>query len=252
MIDKPFFRTIRQFSGGDYAEGGKSDYISLPAYADNPLSDIRSYLLVQNSLLELFEFIEPAENNRKVFSLKLRELLLRSCTEFESNCKSILRANKYTSKKEKDWNIKDYKKINTSHFLSDYEIELPLWVGNGKVRKPFYKWGEGKSLEWYDAYNSSKHDRANQLDQASLENAIDSVCGLLVILSAQYYIETFSGPDYLIATRVPSDYEVAIGNYFRIKFPTIPNNQRYNFGVNDIKESAAKTSFFEKFDYDAI
>ena len=51
-------------------------------------------------LNEIFDFVEPSNDNTSVYSHRIYELLLRAATEFESNCKGILKANGYTGPRE--------------------------------------------------------------------------------------------------------------------------------------------------------
>jgi len=64
------------------------------------------------------------DGNQNVYSHRLYEMLLRTCTEFENNCKGILKDNGYVSQ---NLNIKDYYKINAASKLNEYEIKLNVW-----------------------------------------------------------------------------------------------------------------------------
>jgi hypothetical protein len=39
--------------------------------------------------------------------------------------------------KSGDWNMNDYKKLEATHFLSAYEIKIPVWQGTTNARMPF-------------------------------------------------------------------------------------------------------------------
>lgn len=60
-------------------------------YAQNPTFYSRSFLLIQKEMLELFEYIEPSDINLKTYSLRLNDVLIKICTEIETNFKAILR-----------------------------------------------------------------------------------------------------------------------------------------------------------------
>lgn len=66
--------------------------------------------LIMDDLYEMFNYIEPDDSNLNVYSHRIYELLLRTATEVESNCKGILKANGY-AKAEKDMNMTDYFKL---------------------------------------------------------------------------------------------------------------------------------------------
>ena len=216
---------------------------------------MRGFLILQKDLQELFDYIEPADDNLECYSHRINTLLLRTCVEVEANCKAILKENKY-SKKEEEWNITDYWLIEKTHRLSSYQVKIPHWSGTKNMRSPFSSWrgsSEYRPLRWYQAYNTAKHNRAEGFKEANLDNLLDAVCGLLVLLSAQFGKEDFlSEYDILVGSSCSTDWELAIGNYFEIKFPEPdewPEKERYDFDWNDLKSYADP---FQKIDYDTI
>jgi hypothetical protein len=238
-VKLPFKRTCRQFVDNSYTNSGKSRYLLHLDFARSPEQYIRAFLLIQKDLQTLFDYIEPSDLNLVCYSYRIHELLLRTCIEVEANCKAILLENGYD--KTGDLNMDDYKKINISHHLSSYEIKLPLWYGDKALRKPFASWESGGSLAWYKAYNSTKHDRHEKFKQASFENLIEAICGLVAILSAQFLSEDYiPGDSYLIADGSVDGMDTAIGKYFRVRFPTDwTEEEKYDFTSDDI----ASTSF---------
>jgi hypothetical protein len=101
-------------------------------------------------------------------------------------------------------------------------------------------------LEWYQAYNDTKHARGTNLADANLKNVVDAMCGLVVLMSAQFYTNDFSGPDFLIAENGLTDTEHAIGGYFSVKFPDIPIEERYSLDISYTKQEKHK---FDTFSY---
>lgn len=189
-VDRPYRRTCRQFVDGHYTEGGRSQYIIHPRFAQSPEHYVRAFSIILKDLQELFDFVEPADKNISCYSYRIHALLLRACIEVEANCKAIMFENGYS--RPGDWNMGDYKKIEKTHLLSAYEIEVPNWSGSSGTRKPFATWATGGPLLWYQAYNATKHDRHTNFDQATFEHLIDACCGLLVLLSAQFETQDFS------------------------------------------------------------
>ena len=231
-VTKPFRRTCRQFVNGSYAEGGRSKYVRHPKYAKAPQQYVRAFMLIQKDLLELFGYVEPADVNLNCYSYRIHELHTRTCIEIEANCKAILSENGYI--RNRDWNMNDYKKLNLTHRLSSYQIKLPLWYGNESPRRPFSAWAAGGPLPWYQAYNQTKHDR-----QENFENALNAVSGLVALLSSQFYTHDFAPHDYLVAERPSDGFEVAIGNYFMVKFPDDwLADERYGFNWQALETDA--------------
>ena len=134
--------------------------------------------------------------------------------------------------------MEDYKKINSTHRLSSYEIKIPLWNGTKNIRRPFESWESNGTLNWYKAYNAAKHDRHSNFEKATFENFIDAICGLVVILSSQFMTHDFSPADWSLSFGGLNDgMESAIGGFFRLKFPSDwPNDEKYEFEWQTLKE----------------
>jgi hypothetical protein len=234
-VTKPFRPTCRQFVDGGY--GGAANYIEDQRFANDARQYVRAYRVIQKDLLELFDYVEPADLNRNCYSYRIHELLMRTCIEVEANCKAILTDNGYA--KPSNWNIDDYKKLNRTHRLHSYEVKFPIWDGNKSVRRPYSAWARrGGKLTWYRAYNQTKHDRHKQFKEANFHNLLDAVSGLVVLLSSQFHTHDFLPLAPLVGDR-PDDYEVAIGEYFLVKFPRDwPIKDRYSFDWEKIKNDA--------------
>ena len=107
-------------------------------------------------------------------------------------------------------------------------------------------------LPWYQSYNSSKHDRHNQFVLANLDTVIDAICGLLVLLSAQFIDDRFTAASQFVGFgrygALDNDgMTVAIGNFFRIKVPEWPEEERYElFDWGELERSGEP---FRRFDY---
>jgi hypothetical protein len=234
-INKPYHRNVRQFIDGEFSEGGRWKYILHEEYAKSPEHYIRAFLIIQKDLHDLFDYVEPAEKNQKTYSFRTHELLFRTCVEIEANCVAILTENGY--QKSSNLNMSDYKKINETHRLSSYEVKLPVWNGQNNIRKPFSKWETGGSLDWYNAYNITKHNRHTEFEQATFDNLIEAICGLVAILASQFLTHDFSPSDcHLSVGGIDDGMESAIGGYFRIKFAADwKNSEKYDFNWQQIK-----------------
>lgn len=142
--------------------------------------------------------------------------------------------------------------INKTHHLDDYAIELPFWYGIQNIRKPFFNWKTNRSLEWYQAYNESKHDRLNNFEKANLKNLIDAYCGLCVLLTSQFRDVDFQpGPDNLQASGYSYfGRDFGIGNYLMVDFPDDwKEDEMYDFNWAELKKETVR---FEKINYNNI
>lgn len=75
-INRPYRRTCRQFMDGEYGEGGRWGYIVHPKFAQSPSHYIRGFTLLLKDLQELFDYVEPAEQNLACYSYRIHALLL--------------------------------------------------------------------------------------------------------------------------------------------------------------------------------
>lgn len=254
-VNRPYRRTCRPHTNGSYTEGGKSAYILDSRYAVAPPHYIRAFLMILKDMQALFDFIEPADGNLKCYSYRIHELLVRACIEVEANCRAILTENGYPAAEElvpprRDWTMKDYKKIEASHRMSRYFIRLPLWNGTRHTRQPFTAWSTGSALPWYDAYNTTKHNRQTAFVEATFEHMTDAVCGLHALLSAQFHTQDFGPADYFVADGPNDGMESGIGEYLRVRFPdNWPISDRYDFDWNVLKEQPEP---FQCFDYTTL
>lgn len=241
-ITKPFPRTYRMFVDGTYEKGGEDRYVLHPKFAYDPHQHIRAFKFIQKDIIDLFDYIEPSDVNEPCYSFRIHTLLLRLCIEFEDNAKAILFENGF-SKKDKNgklvWlTIADFKKIESTHYLSSFEVKLPNWSGNNGQRHPFLDWNQGRStLSWYEAYNDIKHDRRQKFTQANFGHLMDAYCGLEVLLTSQFGLNDYSpGPTLLALAGSADGFEKPIGGFLRVKFPkSIPIIDRYDFDWTTIE-----------------
>jgi len=152
---------------------------------DTPSTDyIGSYRLLVEDLSRLCSFIHPSDDNLPAYSHRVYELFLRACTEFESVCKDLLRAQGF--KKRGNWTVREYYRLNASLKLSEREVGLLFWHPETKYMAPFAEWARGPSLGWYRDYNLVKHNRSAQFKRASFQNALLATAGLFAVLAARF------------------------------------------------------------------
>jgi hypothetical protein len=235
-VNYPYRRTCRQLTDGSYANSGHGQYIEHPKFAKSPEHYVRAFSLLQKDMEELFDYVEPSEQNKNCYSYRIHSLLIRACIEVEANLKAILMENGYV--KNSDLRMDDYKKVEQSHHLSSYRVSIPTWYGQeGAIRQPFSAWSTAQSLEWYQVYNASKHDRMEAFPTATFSHMLDAICGCIVLLSAQFYTNDFSSSDEVLSLGGSRDgSESAIGGYFRVYFPDDWDmSERYGFDWHILK-----------------
>jgi len=262
-VNIPFHRIYRAHVPANNSGYSNWAFIVDKEYAINPHHYTRAFLLLQEDIKRLFEYIEPSDVNLVTFSFRIHELFMRTCIDIESNFKAILNENIYhpvfrrgvnagQPRNEDLWNINDYSKINKSHHLDNYSIELPFWRGNNNIFKPFQEWKTGTSLSWYQAYNETKHNRNEKFELASFKNLMLSYTALFTLLTAQFKNVDFSPGDEAITAEGNSYFEgeFGIGGYLIIHYPmNWSEEEKYDFDWSNLKEETIR---FEKFDYNNL
>lgn len=193
-LSKPYHRMWRPMKGFTsqferilFGKTPSIEYLKDDLFADQTekRSQIISAHLIIKDLYEIFNYVEPCNRNKKVYSHRIYELLLRSCTEVESNMKGILKAN---GNLKKSFTINnDYFKLKIACQLDKYKIKFKRWKENVDFT-PFSQWNSTSysPLTWYKEYNDVKHDRYKDFKKANLENLMNSIAALLCLLHAQY------------------------------------------------------------------
>lgn len=233
---RPLRRTCRQFVDGSYASGGNWQYLLHPRFARDPRHYVRAFLLIQQDLIHLFDYLEPSDTNLKAYSHRVHQLLMRTCVEVEANLTAILVENHY-KKKSSVLSMQDYQLVDSTHHLSSYEVRLPGWSGSHGLRSPFSGWkAQPSGLPWYRAYNKSKHDRHSSFHLATFDALLDSVAGLVALMSAQFCTEDYSSLDKSLSIGSSYSYDTndgmdsAIGGQFRVRFPADwTTDEQYDF-----------------------
>jgi hypothetical protein len=226
-------------------------YLLHPKFAQEPRHYVRAFLSLQADLQTLMDFVEPADANLTTYSHKIQQLLLRACVEVEANLTAILRENGY---RRDQLNMLDYRLVNQSHRLSEFEVRIPAWRGTHGVRRPFEAWDRPDTgLSWYQAYNKSKHDRHAHFDRASFEALVDAMAALVAILMAQFNDEDYSPESKALMVKGPYTYDAndgmqpATGGFFRVRGPQWPTAEQYDFF--DWAELSKLDDPFDNFDY---
>lgn len=253
-LTKPYYRIIRP---GPHAS--IEEFVTDSRYAPDRISLVRAYLNIEMTLQGIFDYIEPADCNKDVFSHNLYALLLRACTEVEANFKSILVANGVPGSDQ--FNMTHYKKVEESSKLSKYKVTFPFWRNlNGSMSDlemiPFESFQEGKRPAWYVSYNEVKHNRDSKFENASLKNCMNAVAAILVLLYSQFGASClairvgslgFGGPEL---NEYGYDDFIFYGDTdFHITPPSKtdwPEEEWYDFDWDNLKDTAEP---FEKYPF---
>lgn len=155
------------------------------------LQDVRAYQNIQASLDQLFNYIEPSIANLSAYGHKIRELLILACTEVECLLVKTLLENGYQQRDR--YSTNDYVKLKSILGLDRFEVKLTQYPSL-KAFKPFHGWDDGnptKTLPWYNAYNSVKHNRSDNITDANFEHLLDAMSAIHILLESQYGKDIF-------------------------------------------------------------
>lgn len=172
----------------------EDDRITSDYYADPPIKDTKTYInylrqleFILDELQAVFMVVEPDRNNIKTFGNTIRNILILACTEFDSLMKLILKENKIEKENDR-YSTQDYVSLLKPLKLKKYSLSLKNINGINTI-SPFSSWNSmkpTKSLSWYSAYNSIKHDRINNFELANLSNTLNAIMGFVATLIAKY------------------------------------------------------------------
>ena len=63
-------------------------YLTDHEYAKLPINYTHPFLSLQKDIVNLFEYVAPADKNLKTYSYRIQQLLIRVCVEIEANFKA--------------------------------------------------------------------------------------------------------------------------------------------------------------------
>jgi hypothetical protein len=143
---------------------------------------LAAFELLQEDFRRLGEYVELNDANLDTFSHRLYELLLRTCTEFESLCRDLLVFKEY-EKEPRCMKIHDYKKLEGWWQFESKSVGFLRWMPEPCYVSPFQGWSTASPpLSWYDAYNAVKHNRHAEFKRASLKNVCNAIAGQFVLI----------------------------------------------------------------------
>ncbi len=250
-LSKPYYRIARP-------NVVASSYVTDHRYAPDRNHLIMAYYSLEKELFNVLEYIEPHDDNLQVFSMKLYSFLFRACTEVEQHFKIILKANGYSREK---LSIKDYRKLNKIMLLSKYKVAMKSYrfgkdsttSYSEKMFVPFESFDnkdEDKcSPVWYKAYNDVKHNRETMLYQATLENCVNAIAGVMILLFSQFADTMFKigAPSWIILSDEGGNWAGGerSTNLFTIYPPSVDSwEARYDFDWTDLSKEKEP---FDKF-----
>lgn len=245
-MNKPFKRIVRPIHSNYF---GHSHLVHLK-YCGERIQLLHAYFIIENDFKKIMEYVEFSNDNINTYSHRLYELLLRICTEFENNCKGILKINGYN--KTTNLNITDYFLINKASKLNEYTLRLNNWFPEPIEFKPFVNWSSESysPLDWYQAYNNVKHNRTEKFSDANLNNVLKAIGGLFVILHSQYGRNAYYQFQETIGTTSSSTgFQNSQDSIFSIKYPDSWSETDFIENIDHLLEIEDEENLFRKYDF---
>lgn len=162
--------------------------LALGVTASERLSAEQGLQLLLSKLYELFGYIEPTAHGLAAHSHRTRELLILAATEVENYWRYYASKAGLVPGAGHHYKTTDYVRLKDPLHLSEYEVVAKPYANLGSIR-PFAGWTAvqpTQSLQWYDAYNKTKHDRENHFSEASLHRCIEAVVACLVLFAVRF------------------------------------------------------------------
>jgi hypothetical protein len=148
------------------------------------------FLALERDLEVISRFVELSTANEAVYSIELARLLFGAASEVDVVAKLVCAQ---VAPAARCGNIEDYRSILSEAIpdLPQTEVFVPRY---GFSFKPWDNWTDGRSPDWWRAYNKVKHERDSNYHQATLKHALNSLGGLL-LLCFHYYARALKPAD---------------------------------------------------------
>jgi hypothetical protein len=137
---------------------------------------------------EILLYVEPSESGLRSYSHKCRELLILACTEVENLWTSVFQKAQIQPQNSRMYTTQDYVKLLPKACLNEFEITFRNYNGLRNFQ-PYVNWTAQQptqSLNWYHAYNKTKHDRNTAFNEATLENVMDAIAAIVAMFCAKF------------------------------------------------------------------
>lgn len=178
----------------------------------------RNLSILIQKLQDVLMYVEPSENGLKAYGHKLRELLILACTDLECAFKHY--------KLGRNERLSDYKQILKTVDLSRYKIALASYSVKYESC-PFRGW-ESNKLDWYDAYNKTKHNRNDAFNLATLENCLNAVCANIIMFCVRYSPYLLYNENDVCSNLVRNTFDVRIENNEDVYIPVFEGERTYD------------------------
>lgn len=180
-----------------------------------------AYKAIEEDMLRVAEYIPLETRQYDVYSFKLADIIMRSCSHIDSLLKDVIRNQDLSdhpnqqkiaqcrsiiqNPKRRMVKFTDYIEIFSEYWNLD-PIEVTI-RRNDDIKRPFAEFEnpdpQRKTPTWWRAYNALKHDFYSEVEKGTLENALLSLSALFIlncIIPLHFKLE--ENINYLLRNRV--------------------------------------------------
>jgi len=144
------------------------------------------YQSLEEQLVDFLDVVPVHEQNLKTWSPKLATIMVESCGLIDSVFRYFSPETPKVRgkiKKRDDLVFGDYSKLYKNLLL--FKRKVIFLARPPEYRIPFNDWRDSSKVpEWWAIYNKLKHNRLEKIFDANLENAINSLAGSLLVITA--------------------------------------------------------------------
>ena len=147
------------------------------------------FLALDDDAAKFSRYVEFSGSNFKTYSIELARILMAASSEVDVVAKLLCK--KIDPSKKAD-NINNYRKIIIGAFPRIATLKVQI-TRCGLTFMPWNNWKNGKSPDWWQDYNSVKHNRNDNFEKANLSNTLHSIAALFILLLYYYQAEADNG-----------------------------------------------------------
>lgn len=192
-----------------------------------------------DKLDDVLLYVEPSQNGLLSYSHKCRELLILACTEVENLLASVFQKAGIEPQNSRMYTTQDYVKLLPKACLNEFEITFRNYYGLRKFQ-PYLNWNAmdpTQSLNWYHAYNRTKHDRNAAFNEAKLENVMDAIAAIVALFCVKFGPFSLIHDNNTLSSLINQHFNICLkdsdpSTYYVPKI-TLPANTRNDLLIYD-------------------
>ncbi|HEY5041241.1 MAG TPA: hypothetical protein VIK53_04505 [Verrucomicrobiae bacterium] len=145
------------------------------------------FIALEQDVETMTRYIEPVPQNYGAYSLEMCRILFAAASECEIVLKELAKLFRFDSER---FNIDRLREVITVN-LPELASEKVFIRRYGLELDPWSNWRANQNPDWWQSYNSVKHQRLDNYDKGNLQNALNAVAALKVA-TVFYYRKEFS------------------------------------------------------------